>query len=63
MYSRQSATGSRTSDVRKIQYVGQDEILRAVVNRAIQAAAGLNKRVNPLQVANLPRAGPGSGLA
>jgi hypothetical protein len=37
--------------------VGQDEILRAVVNRAIQAA-GLDKRVtNPLQVVNLPHAG------
>jgi hypothetical protein len=38
--------------------VGQDEILRAVVNRAIQAAAGLDNRVtNPLQVVNLPHAG------
>ena len=36
-------------------YVGQDEILRAVVNRAIQAAAIPDKRVtNPLQVVNLP---------
>ena len=37
--------------------MGQDEILRAVVNRAIQAAAALDKRVtNTLQVVNLPHA-------
>jgi hypothetical protein len=47
---------SGTRDVRNGHgYVGQDEILRAVVNRAIQGAAGLDKRVtNPLQVAKLP---------
>jgi hypothetical protein len=37
------------------KYVGQDEILRAVVNRAIKPPAGLDKRVtNPLKVVNLP---------
>ena len=39
-------------------YVGQDEILRAVVKPQIQGAAGLDKRVtNPLQVVNLTHAG------
>jgi hypothetical protein len=36
-------------------YVGQDEILRAVVNRANTSRRRLDKRVtNPLQVDNLP---------
>jgi hypothetical protein len=39
-------------------YVGQDKILRAVVNRVIRAVAIPDKRVtNPLQVVNLPHRG------
>ena len=48
---RQSASHS--------DYVRQDEILRVVVNLAIEAAVSVDKRVtNPLQVVNLPHTVP-----